>query len=232
MIEEKLKILGLNIYQSKAYIYLLKYGKSKASEISKNTKVPQSKIYETLEILEDKGLIFVVPEKINYYIAKGVEHLQEILSDKKKDLDNINKELEELKEISKSRNSGNITIVRGKKNFHKLLKEIPKAEKFSYTIRWNADVSDKNILKRSRELGLEGVERKTLFDYNCDKKNLEIWKKEIPDFNFINTDKVAMQINENSVMISIVDLNSTVLIKSKEFSDVMRQLYLGYYENN
>ena len=232
MIEEKLKLLGLNIYQSKTYLFLLQYGKSKASEICKNTKIPQSKIYETLDLLENKGLISIIPEKINFYIAKGIEHLQEILNEKKKDLDKINSELEELKEISKTRDSENISIVRGKKNFHKILKEIPKSNEFVYTIKWKADIVDKNILKKSIDTSKKGVIQKTIFDYNCDKENIKKWKEVIPNYNFIKSDGVAMQINEDSVMISIVELNSTILIKSKKFSEVLKQLYEGYFENN
>ncbi len=58
-IEEILKNFGLTDYEAKAYYALLLTGHSKAREISRISKVPQSKIYEVLERLLDKNLVEV-----------------------------------------------------------------------------------------------------------------------------------------------------------------------------
>jgi sugar-specific transcriptional regulator TrmB len=47
--------LGLTGYEIKVYLTLVETGKSTASEISKKSSVPYSKIYEVLNGLEDKG---------------------------------------------------------------------------------------------------------------------------------------------------------------------------------
>ncbi|HEY5630952.1 MAG TPA: helix-turn-helix domain-containing protein, partial [Nitrososphaeraceae archaeon] len=47
--------LGLTGYEIKVYLALVESGKSTASEISKKSGVPYSKIYEVLNGLEDKG---------------------------------------------------------------------------------------------------------------------------------------------------------------------------------
>jgi len=54
-----LRLLGLSEYESKAYSALLLKGHSKASHISKEAEVPQSKIYEVLEKLAEKRLVEV-----------------------------------------------------------------------------------------------------------------------------------------------------------------------------
>ncbi len=64
---EFLKISGLNLYESKIYFALLKYGKVSRSEIYKIADIPQSRMYDILVSLSSKGLIkqsdqSVIPE--------------------------------------------------------------------------------------------------------------------------------------------------------------------------
>jgi len=64
---EFLKISGLNLYESKIYFALLKYGKVSRSEIYKIANIPQSRMYDILVSLSSKGLIkqsnqSVIPE--------------------------------------------------------------------------------------------------------------------------------------------------------------------------
>jgi sugar-specific transcriptional regulator TrmB len=47
--------LGLTSYETKVYLSLLETGSMTASNISKKSSVPYSKIYEVLNSLEDKG---------------------------------------------------------------------------------------------------------------------------------------------------------------------------------
>jgi sugar-specific transcriptional regulator TrmB len=63
LIENKEKILdrlaelGLSKYEGKAYTTLLQKANISAYKVSKNSTVPQSKIYETVKKLVDKGLV-------------------------------------------------------------------------------------------------------------------------------------------------------------------------------
>ncbi len=52
-----LRELGLNAYEVDAYLALLDFGQMTAMEISRDAKVPYSKIYEVLNSLKDKGWI-------------------------------------------------------------------------------------------------------------------------------------------------------------------------------
>ncbi len=53
---DKLSELGLNRYEAMAYTTLLKHDEITAYEISKSSGVPQSKVYEVMKKLTDKGL--------------------------------------------------------------------------------------------------------------------------------------------------------------------------------
>jgi sugar-specific transcriptional regulator TrmB len=52
-----LRELGLTDYETRAYLALLEYGVLTASQVSENSGVPYSKVYETLSSLERKGWI-------------------------------------------------------------------------------------------------------------------------------------------------------------------------------
>lgn len=52
-----LREMGLNAYEIDAYLALLEIGQMTAMEISQETKVPYSKMYEVLNSLKDKGWI-------------------------------------------------------------------------------------------------------------------------------------------------------------------------------
>lgn len=52
-----LKELGLTEYETRAYIALIEHGVLTAAQVSENSNVPYSKVYETLTSLERKGWI-------------------------------------------------------------------------------------------------------------------------------------------------------------------------------
>lgn len=61
--------LGLSNYEARVYLFLLRNGQSYGNEISKNTGIPSSKIYETLSRLVEKGLAHLIQTKPIRYQA-------------------------------------------------------------------------------------------------------------------------------------------------------------------
>jgi len=85
-----LKKIGLTEYESKIYLTLIKHGTQTAKEISKKSKVPKNRIYDSVEFLKERCLIEEIigtPKKykaINPKIAlseylKSLEKLEENL---------------------------------------------------------------------------------------------------------------------------------------------------------
>lgn len=66
-----LKELGLTDYETRAYIALLERGVLTASEVSENSGVPYSKVYETLTSLERKGWIETEKGRPGRYYPKA-----------------------------------------------------------------------------------------------------------------------------------------------------------------
>ncbi|MFA5405936.1 MAG: helix-turn-helix domain-containing protein [Candidatus Nanoarchaeia archaeon] len=125
-----LRKLGLNKYEGDAYIALLSLGTAGAFEISKKSSVPFGRIYDSLNVLEMKGLVEVVPSKPKKY--KAVEPktaLNGIVDDRLNELtimqDEINNAVESLGQ--KESVDELVSVTTGRNNFAKRV-----AEHFDY----------------------------------------------------------------------------------------------------
>lgn len=229
--ENKLKLLGLNLYQSKAYLTLVKLGKSKALTISQEAKVPHSKIYEVLDSLEKLELIYIIPEDIKHYAAKPIKFLKNLLHKKQKELALIDKEIDNLKQIEDTKSNGGITVVRGNRNLYKVSLEKENPKTFSYAIRFEANADNRPKMRDIKQLK-DKIDNKIIYDFNTPVENIESWKDIYPTHKYINSPKVAVDINDTSTLIVLKDLASAILIESVEFSKVMKQLFESHYKNN
>ena len=70
----KLKCLGFQEYQAKAYAGLAIFGVKKAFELSKLTNIPVTKIYSVLSSLENLGLIQSTRDRPKKYFIKDFEN--------------------------------------------------------------------------------------------------------------------------------------------------------------
>lgn len=67
-IVERLKLIGLNSYEAKVYLALLKQHPATGYEVSKESGVPQARAYDTLKTLESKKLVVATEGKPVTYI--------------------------------------------------------------------------------------------------------------------------------------------------------------------
>jgi sugar-specific transcriptional regulator TrmB len=72
-----LQTLGLNAYESKAYIALLERNTLTASEIATLAGIPRARVYDTLQTLMVKGLCVYKPGKYKTYSAVSPAALRE-----------------------------------------------------------------------------------------------------------------------------------------------------------
>ena len=69
--QKSLEKIGLTGYEIKTFTSLLKTGELTASDLSKQSGVPYSKIYEVLGMLEEKGWIGSDKSRPTKYFAKS-----------------------------------------------------------------------------------------------------------------------------------------------------------------
>ncbi|RLE38758.1 hypothetical protein DRJ17_03090 [Candidatus Woesearchaeota archaeon] len=227
------KILGLNKYESKVYEALVKLGKSSASKISSHSGVPYSRVYDILESLIRKHLVKIVPEKIKLFIASDPENLNKLLKKRRSELEQLNKDINELKKHYEEKEREQIFVAKGARSFNKLVREV-KARKFSYKIRYTSEFSH-HFIKEFKEEKKRGAILKTLARYDKEtKENLKKWLKIDKNIRAFDNDAVAIKIYEGGILISLISPphpgNEMVLIKNKAVADVMKRLFEAAYE--
>lgn len=88
--------LGLSNYEARTYLFLLRNGQGYGNEISKQTGIPGSKIYETVSRLVEKGLAYPIQSSPVRYQALP---LREFLNQKQKDVTKVVTYLEQNVEL-------------------------------------------------------------------------------------------------------------------------------------
>jgi len=124
-----LREAGLTEYETRAYLYLLQEGVSTASQISNETGVPYSKIYEVLNSLERKGWVKTQTNRPRQYYPKppseALDATRLRLEDMMKSWRNtVIEELQPLYEKREIREKPDIWILRGEFDALAKLKEL------------------------------------------------------------------------------------------------------------
>ena len=57
---DRLKALGMSLYEARIYVGLLRHGPQNGNEVSKSAGIPSSKVYSTLERLASRGIVHSV----------------------------------------------------------------------------------------------------------------------------------------------------------------------------
>jgi sugar-specific transcriptional regulator TrmB len=90
MTEDFLLEIGFTKNESKVYFSLLKKGLSTTSEISSNTSIHRTNVYDCLERLIEKGLVnYIHKERKKYYQASNPNKIKDILNEKERKFQEI-----------------------------------------------------------------------------------------------------------------------------------------------
>lgn len=168
-----LKMFGFTEYESKVYISLLKNGKASGYEISKNSSVPRSKVYNILEILIKKGCV-VQTKNTNpiYYEATPIGEFVESIGHK---YSNALKSIEdELNEYDRKIDMDSMWHIEGYDNTFNKCRHIIKNTKSELYIQiWEEDY--KEVQKELEDLELSGKKLLLIFysknNYKLNIKN-------------------------------------------------------------
>jgi len=103
-IAELFKKFGLTEYESRVYFALQVSGKTRVGKLWVSAGIPQSKVYNTIQILSMKGLIETTTLKPLEVRAKPfLRFANEYLTDRKCSLYEIQEKIKDYKEVTKNK---------------------------------------------------------------------------------------------------------------------------------
>jgi sugar-specific transcriptional regulator TrmB len=188
-IARKLQDLGFTLYEARAYVSLLEHHPVTRYELSKNSSVPRSAIYNVILELEEMGVVSVQTSDPETYVPLPADKLFELLDRRFKD--KINEAQKSLKHIECKTAPDQFWNIVGYDNMILKAKElIQKAEKTIFISIWRQEFI---LLEKDLQ---EAVKRKvqvfmfsftdinlvssTMFCYGLEERELEkIWPHRI-----------------------------------------------------
>tara|TARA_B100001179_G_C18546566_1_gene384081 strand:+ start:306 stop:1055 length:750 start_codon:yes stop_codon:yes gene_type:complete len=174
---------GLTGYEIKAYLTLLEFGSRTASEISENSTVPYSKIYDVLNNLETKGWIEVKQSRPNKFYPKSPSSAVETINlesemRRKRSEKQIVDELQPAYDKKGVRERPDIWIVKGQHNILNKTKETIENCEEELLIAIPPVLSELTslFLPTLKNLKDKGVNIKVLITQENSEHNLKIFK--------------------------------------------------------
>ncbi len=234
--EKKLKKLGLTEYEIRVYLTLLNEGSKKGGEISKLSKVPHGKTYESLESLEKKGFISVFPVKPKLFSAVMPEIAIKNFSNNRIDAikrleEDLVKKLKPAKKMTNdARVTDKFTIIHGLKREREL-------SKYTYDIskKYVKNMSTYEFISsysraRARKRGVKIFQIATKMTKNLAKNSKEESKEGV-DIKYYPLEELRLKIidGNKSVMTIVNPENSedriSLFIDSKELSEAFEHYF-------
>jgi len=128
MDKSKLIELGLGKSEADIYLSLLRFGKSTTTNLTKETGIHRTYIYDILEKLKEKGLVSQIKEEgKQYFMATDPSRLKDYLNEK---LGIVEKILPELNELKKSNSEETtVEVFKGKEGIKLILNDMVKEGK-------------------------------------------------------------------------------------------------------
>ena len=178
--QKSLEKVGLTSYEIKSFVALIKSGENTASDLSKQSGVPYSKIYEVLSILEEKGWIGSDKSRPTKYFAKSPNSAlqttkQRIEEDFAKNEKIILNDLNPIYKKSGTAERPDIWVLTGTMNIATKIFEMIETcrEEVLIAIPKAGEELVKQALPKLRQLHDKGIEITVLTSDNLDKESLQ-----------------------------------------------------------
>lgn len=234
--KELLAEIGLTERESKVYLALLELGSTTTGPLVKKSKVPNSKIYEILESLHNKGLVsYIIKGKTKYFQSANPKKILILFKEKERRIERLLPELE-AKQLS-AKEKQFVEIYEGKKAifalFHDLIEDSRKNELY-YSFSLGKEHEDKQIEIFYKNFGEKRAKKGLIVKILANKETKDIFKKaysdrlnilkkivKYTDFNFPQ----GITIFRNNVVIIDWENLTAILIQSKKIAGEYKRFF-------
>ncbi len=159
---KKLNKLGFTVYESKAYLALLRINPASGYEVAQESGVPRSVIYDVLRKLEKAGVAGIVHDKPKKYVPLPPDQLISMLNARFHH--NIESLKHDLNEFSEGDHTGHLWNISGYDTIMQKGRElIRKADKSVYISAWGSEIE---VLKNDIKDALKRDVKVIIFSFN------------------------------------------------------------------
>ena len=232
-----LEQLGLTKNQSSVYLSLLKLGSTTAQNIIKESGMHRSRVYDSLERLEDLGLVsYVVKDFKKYFQAAAPEKLLDYVDEKKEIVSQLIPELKKLEGMKKE--EINASIYKGKEGIKTIHSEMLKEGKDVYVLGAKGMIF-KELPYFIPNFEKERIKKKIKFELIYDKKEFKEFEKDIVKRKMFDGKSLPSGFESKSVVnifgnkVAIVlwkDYPSGFIIENKDVADSFRKWFELIYK--
>lgn len=141
-VEKVLENLGFSPNEIKIYLALNDHGSTKAGRISKLAKIDRSSCYNSLKLLQEKGLVsYVLIGKVKWFQAAGPKRLLEYIKEQEDQVKEILPELDKRHKVAKV--EGQVRLFKGIKGVKSIFLDIIRTGADNYVFGSEGQFSEK-----------------------------------------------------------------------------------------
>jgi len=159
-IVKTLENLGFSPNEIKVYLALNDHGSTKAGRVSKIAKIDRSSCYNSLKLLQEKGLVsYVMIGKVKWFQATGPKRLLEYVQEQEEDVKSIIPELHARHKAQKV--EGQVRLFKGLKGVRSIFMDIIRTGKDNYVFGSEGQFSEKlpefalQFIRMKKEKGIK-----------------------------------------------------------------------------
>lgn len=209
----QLEQIGLTKNQAAVYISLLKLGSTTAQNIIKESGLHRSRVYDSLERLEDLGLVsFVVKDFKKYFQAASPEKLLGYIEEKKEIVNQILPELKKLEGMKKEEIAA--SVYKGKEGLKTIHSEMLKEGKDVYVLGAKGLIFTE-LPYFIPNFERERIKKKIKFILLYDKQEVKNLEENIVKRKFFEGKVLPKEFNSNGVVNIFGNKVAIVLWKEK-----------------
>ncbi len=223
--ENSLRDLGFNQYESRVYLSLLHEGPLTASAVSAKAKIPRPRVYDVLDSLSSRGIVITHPGRPGKFHAVDTDTLIELLKKEEEEkfqkrinsYEKVRKVLEGTKLSKKNTNGETVWVLKGEKTIHGKIREIIQNSEQEIIISGN-NLSKKmslhkNLLNTASE---KGVKIKLISEKPGD----------FPVTEHVKRDSVHMIIGDSEAVLFLnkKEGNHAIWVKSNHLTEDLKKM--------